>query len=728
MNDYAVSGITQEHRADDLMIGQSVQTPDAHGPDLPRASMFGGMGRRLLVSILVFSSLLTLALTAFQLYVDYQQDVNAVEHRVEQIRGSYHDSLARSLWSVNLPQLRTQLEGIARLPDIRAASVQETGSTTDQPIYVAVGSHDERASLVWRIPLVVDDHGHSSTIGTLTIEGSLDEIVKRLANRALIILLSQGVKTFCVSFFILFLVYSLVTRHLVLMAHVFSHYDVRGLKQAQNLDLPQPTQMYDELQQMFDAFKGMQGKLERTYAELNQTNAALALDIAARIRAEDQATHLAYHEPLTGLANRRLLSERLDNEASLSDRLNRHGAVLLVNLDHFQRLNDALGHAVGDAVLLEVALRLSAAVRSTDLVASLGGDEFVLLLTGLADSAEEAAHVAHQVAHAVHVALATPCVIGEQSLHLAISIGVTLFPTDGSDAELLLKNVDTALHHAKTACGNCTHFFQPEMQASAQAHHQMENDLRQALIAQQFSLVYQPQVDRFGNLLGAEALIRWQHPERGAVSPTEFIPVAEESTLILDIGAWVLATALEQLRIWSQAGLLGPDFSLAINVSPRQFRHPDFVQGVEQHLQGLANPRWVTLEITEGMLVGDADGTVARIKTLRDLGVQFHIDDFGTGYSSMSYLKRLPVDAIKIDQSFVRDMLHNPADTAIVEAMLAVAASFHLGVIAEGVETEEQLSCLSNLGCAIFQGYFFSRPVPAEKFAGRYLLPTPSAV
>ncbi len=727
MNERAVSGITPESLADDRSIDLFAQVSDVHEPALPKAALFGGMGRRLLVSILLFSSLLTLALTVFQLYFDYQRDVDAVAHRVDQIRGSYHDSLARSLWSVNLPQLRTQLEGIVRLPDIRAATVQETGNSTNQPIHMAVGKHDEQARLVWHIPLVVDDHGQSSTIGTLTIEGSLDEIVKRLADRALVILVGQGVKTFCVSFFILFLVYSLVTRHLVWMAQVFSQYDLRGPKQPQNLEVSQPARMYDELQQMFDAFKRMQGKLEHAYAELNQTNTALELDIAARIRAEDQASHLAYHEPLTGLANRRLLSERLENEASLSDRLNRHGAVLLVNLDHFQRLNDALGHAVGDAVLLEVASRLSSVVRSTDLVASLGGDEFVLLLTGLGDSADEAAHAAHQVAHAVHAALAKPCVIGEQSLHLATSIGVTLFPVDGSDAELLLKNVDTALHHAKTAGRNCIHFFQPEMQASAQARHKMETDLRQALIAQQFSLVYQPQVDHLGRLLGAEALMRWQHPERGTVSPAEFIPVAEESTLILDIGNWVLATAMEQLRIWSQADLLGADFSLAINVSPRQFRHPDFVQGVEQHLQRLANPRLVTLEITEGMLVEDADGTVARMKTLRDLGVQFHIDDFGTGYSSMSYLKRLPVDAIKIDQSFVRDMHHHPADTAIVEAMLAVAASFRLGVIAEGVETKEQLSRLSDLGCAIFQGYFFSRPVSAGEFVSRYLQPLPSA-
>jgi EAL domain-containing protein (putative c-di-GMP-specific phosphodiesterase class I) len=270
---------------------------------------------------------------------------------------------------------------------------------------------------------------------------------------------------------------------------------------------------------------------------------------------------------------------------------------------------------------------------------------------------------------------------------------------------------------------NCIHFFQPGMQASAQARHQMETDLREALIQQQFSLAYQAQVDRDGRLLSAEALIRWQHPQRGAISPAEFIPIAEESTLILEIGAWVMHSAIEQLHAWNQAGVLRPGFSLAINVSPRQFRQPDFVQRVEQAIQGLADPQQVTLEITEGMLIGDIDVAVARMKVLRDLGVRFHIDDFGTGYSSMSYLKRLPVDAIKIDQSFVRDMARNPADAAIVEAMMAVAKSFHLDVIAEGVETTEQLDHLSRLGCAVFQGYLFSRPITRDAFAQRYLAP-----
>lgn len=685
--------------------------------------MFGGIGRRLLVSILVFSSLLTLALTALQLYFDYQRDVTAVEHHVEQIRSGYHDSLAHSLWSVDLPQLRTQLEGIARLPDIRFAMVQEAANGAAQPMSVAVGKHDQSARLTWTIPLVIDDHGKSSTIGTLTIEGSLEEIYARLTNRALVILASQGVKTFCVSFFILFIVYSLVTRHLVSLARLFSEYDVRTAPLGQMTDRNRAVGMHDELNDMFEAFAGMRGKLEEAYAELHKTNAELKLDIAARIRAEAQASHLAYHEPLTGLANRRMLKERLEYEASLSDRLNRHGAVLFVDLDDFQRLNDALGHAFGDAVLLEVSRRLKEAVRNTDLVASLGGDEFVLLLAGLDDSAHGAVRAAHQVAYAVHTALALPYVIDGQNLHLSASIGVTLFPADGGDAENLLKNVHTALHHAKMEGKNCVHFFQPEMQANVQARQKMETDLREALVKQQFSLVYQAQVDRCGHLRGAETLIRWQHPERGWVSPAEFIPIAEESTLILEIGAWVMATAMAQLREWHRMNWLQPGFSLAINVSPRQFSQPDFVQSVECQLQGLGDSRLVTLEITEGMLIGETDRAVTRMKTLRDLGVQFHIDDFGTGYSSMSYLKRLPVNAIKIDQSFVRDMIENPADGAIVEAMLAVANSFHLEVIAEGVETQEQMNRLSELGCAIFQGYFFSRPVTPVDFAQRYLQP-----
>lgn len=719
MTEQPASAVASFHQAERQETGRPNPSPRPQGFGLYKFSLLGGIGRRLLLNILIFSSMLTLALTAFQLYLDYQRDVDAIERRVEQIRGSYHDSLARSLWRVDLPQLQAQLEGIVRLPDIRLAQVQESTEKTQHPLYVTVGQHQDNAVMVWHIPLEFDDHGRSSTIGTLTIEGTLDDVYERLFNRALVILLTQSFKTFCVSLFILYIVHALVTRHLVWLARLIRGVDLRAPMHLPLLAPHSPASDKDELDQLFEAFHGMQDKLEEAYTQLRQTNAELEQDIAARISAEAQATHLAYHEALTGLANRCMLKERLEHEAPLSERLNRHGALLFVDLDHFQRLNDALGHAAGDSVLLEVARRLNT-VRSTDLLASLGGDEFVVLLTGLGETAEEAAHAAHQVAYSIRSVLALPYAVGEQSLHLSASIGVTLFPADGNDAEELLKNVDTALHHAKMAGGNCIHFFQAQMQASAQARHRMETDLREALHKQQFSLAYQPQVDHTGKLLSAEVLIRWQHPQRGWVSPAEFIPMAEESTLILEIGAWVMNSAMAQLRQWGDAGLLPPGFGLAINVSPRQFQQADFVHVVQQALQGLADPRQVMLEITEGMLVVDTDRAVERMNVLRDLGVQFHIDDFGTGYSSMAYLKRLPVDVIKIDQSFVRDMVENPADTAIVKAMLAVADSFNMEVIAEGVETAEQVRRLGDMGCHIFQGYYFSRPITAAEFAARY--------
>jgi diguanylate cyclase (GGDEF)-like protein len=654
--------------------------------------------------------------------VDYQHDVSTIDGRIREISNGYRDSLARSLWNVDAEQIRVQLEGIMRLPDLRAASVTEAPQPgLKQPLHVAVGQPSTGGNgLVWTVPLVYDDRSGARTLGTLTIEATLDDVYRRMREKVLVILVTQAIKTFIVSLFILFIVHRLVTRHLISLASHLSAIDPRRTMSRLKLRRRAPSGE-DELDRVVGAFNAMVVQLEHSYDELREVNQALERDIAARRSAEAEAARLAFSDALTELPNRRTLQERLAQEVSMAARLERHGALLFVGLDHFKQLNDALGHAVGDALLCEVARRLQRAVRRTDLVARVGGDEFAVLLMGLGRNAEASARGALEMTDKLGQTLRAPYDLQGQRLHITASIGVTLFPADEVDADALMRHADTALHHAKGQGRDCVHFFQPAMHAAVLSQHELENDLRQALVERQLWLAYQPLVDVDGNLQGAEALLRWEHPQRGMVSPAEFIPVAESSSLILDLGDWVLAAAARQLKAWSEQSL-PQGFYLSVNISARQFHQPDFDQRVQRIFEGAgADPRLLVLEITEGVLVRDADAAAAKMHALRDLGVRLYIDDFGTGYSSLAYLKRLPVDGLKIDQSFVRDLVTDVNDAAIVETILAMAQRFGLGVVAEGVETPEQLARLAASHCRCFQGFYFSHPLEARSFERRYL-------
>ena len=687
----------------------------------PGVLPFRGIGRRLLLYILLFSSLVTLLLTGVQLYLEYERDRVAIDSRLHEIGSSYRDSLARSLWNMDSEQISVQLEGIMRLPDIRAAVVRESLQGVKKPLEVALGQPGAHNPLHWSAPLVYVDRNGPREIGTLSIEATLDEVYRRLSEKALVILASQGVKTFLVSMFILFVVHRLVTRHLTALSRYLARYDVT--RPPQPLVLPRLRAAHtDEFDRVVRSVNDLGAHLQDSYERLRAANAELERDIAARRSAEAEAARLAFHDALTDLPNRRALLQRLQHEVTVAQRLDLHGALMFIDLDHFKHLNDALGHTVGDALLVTAARRLSGAVRQTDMVARLGGDEFVVMLLGLGHDAERAAHDALEMAGKLRMALGQPYAVEGQSLHATASIGVTLFPGDARDTENLLRHADTALHHAKSEGRNCVHFFQPAMQAAVQARHTLQTQLREALAGRQFSLAYQPLVDADGRLFGAEALIRWQHPVRGAVSPAEFIPVAEDSGLILEIGDWVLAEAARQMRAWSDAHQLDEDCCLSVNISPRQFLQPDFGARLRRIFSAAgADTRRLVLEVTEGVLVTDAAQTVVAMQGLRDAGVRFHIDDFGTGYSSLSYLKQLPVDGIKIDQSFVRDVVDNPNDAAIVEAIIAIARRFQLNVVAEGVETAEQAEYLRQQRCALFQGYHFSRPLSAAEFERRFL-------
>ncbi|MEO8118184.1 MAG: EAL domain-containing protein [Rhodoferax sp.] len=438
-------------------------------------------------------------------------------------------------------------------------------------------------------------------------------------------------------------------------------------------------------------------------------------DITQRKAAEDEIRYLAFYDPLTQLPNRRLLHDRLQQALASSIRSGRHSALLFIDLDNFKTLNDAQGHDKGDLLLQQVAHRLSACIREGDTVARLGGDEFVVILEDLSDAVADAAAQAETVGEKIIAALNRSYDLAGLEQHSTPSIGVTLFGDQRESIDELLKRADLAMYQAKSAGRNTLRFFDPEMQAVVNARVMLELNLREGLRSGQFLLYYQAQVDR-GRVTGAEVLLRWQHPERGFVSPADFIPLAEDTGLILPLGQWVLTTACKQLFAWTADPLFAP-LTLSVNVSSRQFRQPDFVNQVLTTLAAAgANPHQLKLELTESLLLDNVEDTIAKMSQLKVHGVGFSLDDFGTGYSSLAYLKRLPLDQLKIDQSFVRDVLTDPNDAAITKTIIALAQSLGLGVMAEGVEIAAQRDFLADSGCHTYQGYFFSRPLPLEGF------------
>ena len=440
------------------------------------------------------------------------------------------------------------------------------------------------------------------------------------------------------------------------------------------------------------------------------------IDITERKSSEEKIQHLAFYDYLTDLPNRRLLLDRLDQALAVSARNGWHGALLFLDIDHFKTINDTQGHNVGDRLLIEVARRLRSCVREGDSMARLGGDEFVVVLEDLSGETGEAATQSELVAEKIRSELARPYDLKDREFLCSVSIGISLFKGHHEIAEELLQKSDVAMYQAKTAGRNTIRFFDPQMQAALEARAELEADLRHALEKQQFCLHYQIQVDSLRRPLGAEALLRWIHPRRGLVVPLEFISVAEETGLIMPIGLWVLHAACMQLKEW-QTDASTRDLALAINVSAKQFRQPDFVSHVQRVLQESgAKPSHHKLELTESTVLENVEDTIAKMRELKLLGLRFSLDDFGTGYSSLQYLKRLPLDQIKIDQSFVSDIVSDLNDAAIVKTIIAMTDALGLDVIAEGVETEEQFLFLDQHGCHAFQGYLFSEPVPLAQF------------
>ncbi len=436
-----------------------------------------------------------------------------------------------------------------------------------------------------------------------------------------------------------------------------------------------------------------------------------SLDITDRKKAERHLVHLAHHDSLTGLPNRTYLQDRLRREVARGRRGDRLFALLLLDLDRFKGINDALGHHAGDELLKAVAERLGEATGEDDTLARLGGDEFALLQADIASPREAA-----QRAERVIALLGDPFVIAGEEIVIGASIGLVIHPTDGDDVDNLLKKADIAMYRAKAEGRNAYRAFSPEMMAAAQGGIALEAELRRALLNQEFELFYQPQIDlRSSRIIGAEALIRWRHPTKGLVRPLDFLPFAEEMGLIIPINEWVMREACREARTWQEMDL--PRLRIAVNLSPVQFRNHDMSALVTDILErSKLDPSLLELELTESILMSDSEAVTRELRELRRLGVSVSIDDFGTGYSSLAYVKKFPVDRIKIDQSFVRNIATDPNDAAIVRAIINLGHSLGIDVIAEGVDSVEQVDMLRTEGCEEAQGYLFSKPIPAEDF------------
>lgn len=469
---------------------------------------------------------------------------------------------------------------------------------------------------------------------------------------------------------------------------------IRRMTQGREPFAPLPIERKDEIGALLDDFNEL---------------------ILWRKKAERQMEYLAHHDTLTGLPNRVLVQDRFAHAKSRADREGTKLALLFLDLDGFKTINDSLGHGVGDALLRQIAERLGGCVRDSDTISRLGGDEFLVLLSDIT-SADDTGPVLLKLLERLH----EPVRVEARELSTSVSVGVSIYPDDGHDFDTLLKKSDMAMYRAKDAGRNTYRYFDEQMNVEAVEQLALRSDLRHALERSEFVLHYQPQIElATGRVIGAEALVRWNHPERGMVMPMRFIPAAEESGLIIPLGAWVMHEACRQAAAWRRAGL--PPLVMAVNLSAVQFRRGDVEQTVIAVLEAAGlPPEWLELELTESILIHESEGVLATVRRLKQQGVRFSIDDFGTGYSSLSYLKRFEIDKLKIDRSFVRDLAVDADDAAIVRAIIQMARSLGLATIAEGVETDEMLSRLRAFGCDEAQGYYFARPMPVQDFE-RYL-------
>ena len=590
----------------------------------------------------------------------------------------------------------------ASTPNIRTPDASAITAAFLQKIPIYRSNAEARATMVYLPVLIVDD---AWVMMTMIDSTSAFTLLESSDEQAMLVTLLAVIGSILITFLILR--YALKPLHDLRQRGEQLVAELTGKPIARE-------QIGDDVVSVVHVLNTLTEVLMERNRELTLQGADLEVEISRSHEAAEKINQLAFYDPLTGLPNRRLLLDRLRHALANSLRNKRCGALLFIDLDNFKSLNDTRGHDMGDLLLKEVSTRLVSCVRACDTVARLGGDEFVVMLEDLGQNPQEAATLAETVGEKTLAALNQTYQLNEYLHHSTPSIGITLFAEHYESIDELMKRADLAMYQAKAAGRNTLRFFDPEMQAAATARAALEIDLRKGITEDQFILHYQAQLDIAGRVIGAEALVRWQHPERGLIPPTDFIPLAEETGLILPIGQRVLEIACRQLVEWSKRAETAT-LTLAVNVSARQLSLPNFVEQVLAVIDHTgARPERLKLELTESLFLENAEDVITKMMALKARGVGFALDDFGTGYSSLSYLKRLPLDQLKIDQSFVREVLTNSNDAAIARIVVALGQSLGLAVIAEGVETEAQRDFLSSIGCNAFQGYLFGQPRPAD--------------
>ena len=775
-----------------------------------------GIGRRMTLLILLFSSVVTLLLTALQLTFEFNHDVSSIEAQLVQIRSSYSKSLANSLWVDSKADVAVQLEGIHQLPDMAYIEIL---SEQDQ-VVTQVGELLSSHTLRLETPLYYTHRDQSVYVGKLLTVANLNGAYQRLTDKVLVILLSQFFKTFLVSFFTLFLFQWLVGRYLKRIADYSACLQAKQLDQPLDLHrAPQRSTSGDELDQLVNSINAMRANLQTSTRELLESeyrwkfalegsgdgvwdwdiennhvfyserfkamlgysaevdwntfkdweeryhpedrpkviaavekylkgesrdfwseyriqckdgswkwhlshgmvvsrdaagNKALRLigssrDITQRKESEALIWKQANFDTLTGLPNRAMFHDRLQQEILKSGRGGLRLALLLIDLDQFKEVNDALGHDVGDSLLQDAAGRIRHCVRESDTVARLGGDEFTVIIPDLPDTG----HL-DEIAHKLIAALASPYQLANEIIHVSASVGISLYPGDASDIDALVKNADQAMYAAKNQGRNRFSYFTPAMQEAAQFRLRLGRDMHLALEREEFLLHYQPQISTTtGRVTGVEALVRWQHPEMGLLLPGKFISIAEDTGLILPLGEWVILRACRQLRQWQDQGML--DVQMSVNLSARQFRQKTLTTAVAALLNEAGiDPSALELEITESLAMDNPQENAKTLVSLQNIGVTLAIDDFGTGHSSLGYLRNFPLNRLKLDRSFIMNLGTDTNDAIIVAAAINLSHDLGMQVVAEGVETHTQVEYLLRFKCDTIQGYHFSKPLSGD--------------
>ncbi len=646
------------------------------------------IARRLVIYILLFSSMVTVILTAIQLMQEYRYDVSLIESRFKQIEETNKAVIEENLWLIDMQSIALIFEGILRDRDFEYLEIIDE----KEQILIAKGSIPEGHIRQTNINLSYEKNGTTYPLGRLKVVATLEHVYQHLFDTVLIILFNQAVKTFLVSLFIIAIVWKLITRHLNSISDYVVNLDLGESPKEFKLDrFEDRWSKDDELNRVVDSLNMMRKELYQSYRDIE---------------------HQSTHDHLTGLPNRHLLEQRLKYELLQSSRRKRYGALLFLDLDNFKLLNDSLGHVVGDEVLCQVAHRFEVVVRKGDTLSRVGGDEFLVLLTMLSSDSSRAAQEAYDIAQKLRQQLNMEINIGSHQYRVTVSIGIELFLDEPENFETILKHADNAMYQAKADGRNTIRMYHSKMQEAADNRLATERNLIGAINKHEFELYYQPKVDLNRQIVSAEALIRWVEPGGEVISPITFINISEESGLIIPIGEEVFRMAFQYVAdnfsLLNRAGL--SDF--AINVSPRQFSDVDFIKTIISEISksGL-EPSLFTLEITEEAMVRNIDDTIEVMNILKRQGFNLSIDDFGTGYSSLRYLKDFPLNELKIDQSFVNTITENSEDEAIVSSIILMAKNLDLDVIAEGVETEQQFDLLKKNGCELFQGYLFSKPV-----------------